>query len=502
MSGGPSPDLAETLRISADLQADGRVEEALALLSDARRRYPADGSLAFALGNLARDLGQSEGAEQFFRQALKSAPGDFRILNNLADAQRDRGRLAQAEATIVTALDTGAGQPDLWNTAGLVALDRGDMALAGDRVDHALALDPSHAEALGTRGEIAARAGRHREAVDWLTRAVAQPGAPAQLTINLAYSLFALGRLAEAWERYAVRFETWRSRIGGGAQRRPFEQPVWRGDSLAGPLLVWGEQGVGDELLYASMLPDLQTRSAETLLETAPRLVPLLQRSFPDIAVIGRDDPPDPRTAAAVAQIPIADVGALLRPNLSSFPATAGYLRADSTLVERLRARYHAAGPRPLVGISWRSKRPKLGDHKSVALVDWAPILQSRDATFVSLQYGDCQAEIAEVATRTGVRVIEDDDIDPMTDLDAFAAQTTAMDLVITVSNTTAHMAGALGRPVWTLLANGPGLLWYWFDGRKDSPWYPSMRIFRQPEPGQWSPVIAAIAAELVVAPL
>ena len=150
-----------------------------------------------------------------------------------------------------------------------------------------------------------------------------------------------------------------------------------------------------------------------------------------------------------------------------------------------------------MVGVAWISKNKRIGHQKSMTLGDLAPLAVRPGITLVDLQYGDTEAERRAFAAETGVTLVHDDHIDQMADLDAFAAQVAAMDLVISVSNTTVHFAGALGVPVWVMLHMVP--LNYWMLDREDSPWYPSARLFRQSEPGQWADVIRRVGDALAV---
>lgn len=174
-----------------------------------------------------------------------------------------------------------------------------------------------------------------------------------------------------------------------------------------------------------------------------------------------------------------------------------GFLIADRDVTARQRQQLEArAAGRPLVGLSWRSRNADYGAPKSLELMDLLPLLRP-DIFWVDLQYGDTSADRAAAAA-AGAEVWRDPHVDPLRDMDAAAAQTAALDLVITTSNTTAHLAGALGVPVWLLLpAPGYGLLWYWFLDRTDSPFYPSARCFRQSRAGDWTGVIKAVGAAL-----
>ncbi|MBI3710900.1 MAG: hypothetical protein HY246_24910, partial [Proteobacteria bacterium] len=284
------------------------------------------------------------------------------------------------------------------------------------------------------------------------------------------------------------------------ARRRDFRQPPWDGRPLSQTkLLLWGEQGVGDEIIYAGLVGEAGERAGACMLECEPRLVPLFARSFRQIEVVARSDPAHPSTVASDigAQLALGSLPGLLRPSFDSFRPHRGYLAADPARAAALRARYRALGPGPVVGVGWRSSRRDLTRWKSSDLSDWGPILTLPGVVFVNLQYGDCRAELQQVQETIGVTIHDDREIDSLKDLDAFAAQVAATDLTVSISNTAVHFAGALNVPVWTLLPTGLGLLHYWFLEREDSPWYPSMRLFRQRKLGDWGDVIARVAAEL-----
>ena len=228
----------------------------------------------------------------------------------------------------------------------------------------------------------------------------------------------------------------------------------------------------------------------------------LFKRSFPEVDIIARnlESNVDVLAFAPDFQLAMAELGRICRPDLLSFPKHSGYLRPDREVVEEVRKRYQklAAG-RAIIGISWKSDNPRTGGFKSTSLQHWLPILQTKDTFFVSLQYGEQDEDIRNVNSALDLGIYRDLSIDAKGDLDRFAAQVAAMDLVITTSNTTAHFAGALNTPVWVLIPEGPGSLWYWFLSRADSPWYPSMTLFRQSSPGQWADVLSAVRTKLDV---
>jgi ADP-heptose:LPS heptosyltransferase len=164
--------------------------------------------------------------------------------------------------------------------------------------------------------------------------------------------------------------------------------------------------------------------------------------------------------------------------------------------VKSLRERFTADG-RCIVGLSWASKAPYYSEQKSAHLRDFEPILKLPGIRFVDLQYGDTLAERTAAKESTGVEVCRVEDVDNHQDIDGLAALIAACDVVVTVSNTTVHLAGALGKTVFLLLPYSQGSLWYWHSDREDSPWYPSARLFRQPAIGDWGSVIRRVAREL-----
>lgn len=198
----------------------------------------------------------------------------------------------------------------------------------------------------------------------------------------------------------------------------------------------------------------------------------------------------------------MGSLGTWLRPNVAAIPQSASLLTPDWPRRQAFRARLDNDGPggrnKPLViGISWVSKNPAVGSQKSTSLLEWEPILRESGVRFVDLQYGETRPDRAAAKKELGVDITHFDDLDALKDLDGLAALIAACDLVITVSNTTAHLAGALGVPVWVLISSGIGQTWYWFRDRSDSPWYPSARLFRQTEIKNWRPVIKEIAKTL-----
>jgi len=491
------PDYAEAFAALADLlqpQA-GRTADAVAACRRALRQRP---DLAAAYDTLAalRLAARDKAALRSSHRAVALTPGNAGSHVNLGRALRAAGAGDAAVAAFTRALTLAPDCAPALSNLVIVHRERDDLDEAVRTARRAIALLPDSALALTNLG-VCLQYGAADAALACFGRALRIAPGDAEVRRLLGLLQMECGILAEGFANYEWRW----SSSGFDQPRRSFPQPRWDGGDLAGRrLLLWGEQGVGDELIYSGMIPDLIEAGVDCALECDPRLVPILQRSFPAVEVVPRTpalNPPDLSRPAGV-HCPLGSIGRWLRPDVSRFPSRASYLVADGTRRRRIRDRYGAEAPgNLLVGVSWRSKNTDFGRNKSLDLLSWAPLLTQPGITFVNLQYGDCREDLEAVRRALGVTVLADAEIDAMRDLDGFAAQVAALDLVISTSNTTVHMAGGLGVPTWVLLPAGQGRIWYWFDGRDDSPWYPSLRLFRQRQPGDWRPVVDRLATAL-----
>ncbi|HEY0837123.1 MAG TPA: tetratricopeptide repeat protein, partial [Azospirillum sp.] len=361
----------------------------------------------------------------------------------------------------------------------------------------ATCLQPDYAEAWHSLGVAAERSNQLDAAIGACRRAVRLRPDYADAHWNLALALLLAGHDREGGDEYEWRWRTpaflfpWRG----------FPQPAWDGTAHPGTrVLIWGEQGVGDEVMFAGLVPDVLATGARCVLECDARLVALFRRSFPGVAAVARQDPPAPelRDPAITHQVAAGSVAQRLRAAGQAPQPRRPYLTADAAWQAELRGRYgRLAQGRRIVGISWRSGNQRLGGTRTISLAAWSPILRTPGVLFVNLQYGDCAADLAAARAASGVEVLHDSGVDPLRDLDQFAAQVAAMDLVVSIANTTIHMAGALGVPAWTAQPAPPD--WRWGVEGERGPWYPCVRVFRQEQAAGWGAVVARIAAELAL---
>jgi tetratricopeptide (TPR) repeat protein len=519
--------LQEMLAQATQSHRAGQLAVAEVLYRDILKLDPKQFDALHMLALIGYQTGQIADCLPLFEQASKLRPNDARMLINYGAALRKAQRYDDALEAYDKAL---AIQPTsseaLFNKAQCLALDKKQFDEAIHLYRESLRYAPNDTDAWTALGNACGRVGQWREAIEhyeraiqinpkavlphvamaqlfrdreWITAAIllydkALTIAPrdAIARTHRAVALLRNGQLREGWTDYDGRF--WY--LDEQVVRRPLPPPYWDGEALDGKsILVWSEQGIGDEILNVSVLPDIIKSAKYVALQCDPRMVPIYKRSFPSVEVFGWIDgmPRNPHYETLDFQCAIGSLGRFCRNDFSDFPRHRGYLSADPGKVAHLKARY---GGGPLVGISWKSSATRIGDAKTLLLKDWVPILRQAGARFISLQYGDTAAEIDQLKSEFGIDVLLDKEIDSLVDMDAFAAQVAAMDLVISTSNTTVHMAGSLGIPTWTLLPLGPGALWYWFLRREDSPWYPSVKLYRQRVQGDWGDVVEHVSAD------
>jgi tetratricopeptide (TPR) repeat protein len=452
--------LDTALNRAASLRALGRNEEALAACERVLAAKPDHVGALAARGNVLHAMARHSEALDCYDRALLLAPNDVEVINNrgisLLDMMRFEDALANAERALALASENAKAHFGRANA--LHALARYDEAAR--EFETAIALKPDFAEA------------------KW----------------NLSMSYLFLGRLAQGWELYEHR---WSQQVVGETARR-YAQPRWQGARVPGVLLAWAEQGLGDQILHGGLLAELMPYAERLVVEIEARLVPLFARSLPDTDVVAMG--PKLHEGRIDAQVPFGSLPRWLRKGWDAFPQRdRGYLLPDAGRVRGLRERLASDG-RKVIGLSWISKSPTIGSRKSAELKDFEPLLRLPGYRFIDLQYGDTAAERGELESALGLRVERLADIDNLHDIDGLAALVGACDAVLTVSNTTAHLAGAVGTPTWVMVPFGRGHLWYWFLNRPRSPWYPRVQVRRQ-GPGQsWVALIAQLAPEVAAA--
>jgi len=446
--------------------------------------------------NLARlfmDADQPQAALDLLREAVTGNIADVAVYSCLARFLVPAGEVRAAEDVFRAAIERFPDSAVLLVNFGMLWLGQlGDATEAEALFRRAIKLDSRSVEAQANLGLSLQEQGRFDEAVEHYERQLALQPEVLEYRWNRGVAHLMQGHFDKGWRDYELR----KSRPDAGGIHEKFTLPDWDGSPLQDrSILIYGEQGLGDEIMFASCLPEVITQSASCVVECDDRLAALYRRSFPQARIAaripgrGRDwraSYPGLEIQSAIGSLP-----RFLRGRESDFPAHRGYLVADGDATARWRRRLDAFGSAQTVGISWRGGTPRTrGPLRSLALEELDQLLASEGLTFVILQRGLTEEERARIAARSNVFVPES-----IADLDDLAALVRSLGLVISVPSTIVHLAGALGQPVWILLTRSPEWRYLWHGDRM--PWYPSATLVRQPRVGEWGLAVSETLRKL-----
>jgi tetratricopeptide (TPR) repeat protein len=519
------PDAQALLQPAAQAISDGRKADAVLLLDSVLRAHPDLPEAHLLLGTLQHERGETDDARDSYTLAAHFAPQSWRPLYNLGLLELEQGRATHAIRALENAVACGDGNARVHNSLGAAYMAARRLDAALEQFRRAIELDPAFAEAHSNLGYVLLReledydgGARHIE------RAMAlEPGRPAtalnwglvlqhrgesdealalydrllgadpafhEARLNRGLARLARGDFAQGWDDYEAR-KALAPESGAGLP----VAPEWDGSDLADRgIVVYAEQGLGDEIMFASCLPDVVRAARACIVECNPKLVALFRRSFPQASVFA--------TGSAQTALRAAELGAQWRTLIGSlprfvrharadFPAHTGYLRADPARVRHWKERLARLPGRRKVGISWRGGAPSTQRSvRSIPLEQWRGVLQLRDVDFISLQYTDCSHEIASVA-RDGQACVHHWR-EALDDYDETAALVSALDLVISVQTATVHLCGALGVTTWALISDTPE--WRYCESGDTMPWYPSVRLLRKQRSEEWPDVLAEVA--------
>ncbi|MFN4091827.1 MAG: tetratricopeptide repeat protein [Brevundimonas sp.] len=488
-------------------EKSGDMAQALTAYEAALALLPNETDIAGDLGRLAQQLGYLDIAEKLLLKYLAADPGHIEVTNNLACVQRDQGRYGDAVETLKALLQVESGSPILWNTLGTVMSDQGDMGTALTFFEEALRLDPGFSKARYNRANVRQPLGDEEGALEDLEAAAEGAESPyerAMMAMARAMLLLGMGRIREGFEAYEVRL----SPDLPESMRPVLEAPRWDGtSSLKGKrLLVLGEQGIADEMVFGTCLPDVVEAvgpAGHVFVAVEPRLVDLYQRSLPTTTVVGhrtvrlegrltRHVPAIEALSEPVdCWVPLASLMAVYRPSLDAFPDRAGYLTPDPVKVARWKGELEALGPGLKVGLHWKSLvMTGVRARYFSSFQRWEPVLTTPGCVMVNLQCGDVSQDLAQ-AEAAGVRIWTP----PMNlkdDLDDLASLSCALDLVVGPGIAGTNIAAAAGARTWLLYAPDD---WHLL-GTNRYAVYPHVRTFRRDFDG-WPQAIADVRAAL-----
>jgi Flp pilus assembly protein TadD len=466
--------IQQTFDLALQHYKAGRLTEAEGLFRQIIARQPGHLSALQLLGVIANQTGQPDVAVDLIRKALAINPNLPSAHNNLGNILRDKGQVDEAIAAFRRAIALNPNLPEAHNNLGNALKDQGQLDEAIAAYRRAISLRGDYARAYSNLGNALRDKGRFAEAIAACRQAIAIKPDDAEAHNNLGLVLLLGGDFEQGWIEHE-----WRLRVSNFALRAVSTKPVWDGANLAGRrILLLGEQGLGDMIQFIRYLPLVTGHDGSAVVMCAREL----HRLFSPIQCVAPDEaPPDHDVQYVLMSLP-----RLLRTTLETIPAPIPYLRAESSLSSQWRMRLPEE-PQRKIGLVWAGRAAHHNDrNRSIAPSLLAPLAAVEGVYYCSLQKGSAeQPPLPQLADWTG----------DLRDLADTAALINNLDLVITVDTSVAHLAGAMGKPTWVLLPFVPD--WRWLLDRGDSPWYPSIRLFRQSRPGDWNGPVAQVVDAL-----
>ncbi len=541
----------EALKKSVELQPDlvnayrelGVVSHALNNYDDAVKYitrtidYSPNDSMAWiSLGNIHEQNSNNADAENCYRKALELDAKSVAACVNLGNMLKVQQKITEAVSCYKSFLSSNSDSADVLFNLAQLCQSEGLLPDAESYYRKAIAVDASHAASHNNLGLVLLLQNKFDQAIDKFKALIKSnpKNFDARRNLALAYrecnelsqaeeelnnilkidpenviamqerSLVVLqkGEFKRGWEDYEWRLKN----SSSYSDFLPF--PIWDGSDISNKsILLFPEQGVGDEIMFSSCVSDLAKVAKSVVLLCDARMKPIFERSFPDVTIVGQTKKYNlsNNTVEFIKELPTVDVQLSMaslpryfRNEIDQFRSVAAeFLQADKLMVEKWSARYKVIGDELNVGISWRGghiSNTKL--KRSIELEYWAEIFNSTNVQFINLQYGDCASDLQGVKESFGKTVNDWEDSDPLVDMDDFAAKIKALDLVISIDNSTVHLAGSLGVVTWLMQPYSPD--WRWLPEQTSSYWYSSIKQYRQSSAGNWKDMLNKVAADLL----
>ncbi len=463
-------------------QNEGNSAKAIISLKEAIELSPELPAPYYVLGSLLQQQGQLDDAIACYKKILTISPNHADTHTILGSAYQVRGDLEEAISCYKKAVASDGNSFMAYNNLGTALRLRGDLDEAIESYTKALQIKPDFTAAMNNLGTALRDQGKLDEAIIWYRQAIALNPHFADAHWNLSFALLLAGQYAEGWQEYE-----WIWKLNKTAYRLP--HPVWDGRNIQGQrILLYAEQGFGDVIQFVRYAPMVADKGAEVIIGCQRELKPLMKSvaGVRSVAAFGES------VRQFDVQCPLPSLPRLFNTTLDCIPRRVPYMHADVCTVESWRHRLSLDNAKLNVGLAWAGSPGHLNDrNRSCPLRLFLPLAGIDGIRLVSLQKEIYEKWTADTLADFGL-------IDHTRDIDDFsdtAAIIMNLDLVITVDTAVAHLAGALGKTVWTLLPFAPD--WRWMLDRDDSPWYPTMRLFRQHSPGNWESVISKVDAEL-----
>jgi tetratricopeptide (TPR) repeat protein len=482
-----------SLRQAVALHESGKIQEALEIYEEFNQKFPHQADILSLLGTAQYQLGDHKQGMQTLHEALKINPFNPNVYNNLGNALRELNLFEDALQCYNIAISQRADYAHAHNNRGLTLKDLGKIDEALQSYSRAIQLDKDYAEPHNNIGNIYSDQKKVDLALEQYNKAIEIKPKYANAHWNKSLLLLMMGQYQEGWKLYE-----WRWEAQAPKYKRNLSGSLWLGDeNISGKtIFIYAEQGLGDTIQFVRYIKILKDLGARITLEVQPQLLSLLENYEGENIIQIGDPVPEYDYYCPLLSLPLA-----LKTKFEAIPNSIPYIQADPSKIKNWQAKL-GTKTRRRIGLVWsggfRPDQPEvwaINKRRNISLSSFES-LRDIDADFFSLQKGkEAQEELTKLMSEgwNGPKII--DHTNDLHDFSDTAALIENLDLVISVDTSTAHMAGALGKEVWILSRYDN--CWRWLIDRKDSPWYPTATIFRQPEPGGWENVIKEVKSEL-----
>lgn len=476
------------------LAENGMLLEAFAVYEKVLAVNPRDVELLEATGDFARQWNMLKEGEAFYCAALEVSPLNLDLMNKRALCLHHMGKFDEAMEVFRNAIEfSGSGTPELWGNLGITCAEAGDTDNALIFLEEAVSMDPRHPASLANIGELYSRLGETKKAQKYLKRAMEVLPDDVNSRFNFAMAVLKSGDLKRGWSLYEARLD---ARVATAAiythgLKRWAGQPVGEGE-----LLICQEQGLGDQIMFMSMISDIEKIAPKPVLETIDRLESLVGRSFPDVTIgkhvketvmkkgIYRYEWLDDLEVKPKYWVPMGSLGRYVRASLEDFPNYNEFIKPCPEKVAHWRKWLDSLPKGRKVGLCWRSTNLSAKRLKNyMSLETYGEILKAEDMVWINLQYDECSEELAKIRELHGVEVHVPPDLDQFNDFENVAALIKALDMVVSAPTVVRALAGAMAVPTMLIV---PTRIWTSFghDGREC--FYPSVNMIHPDKWGDW----------------
>jgi tetratricopeptide (TPR) repeat protein len=471
----------------------GRNKEAVSCYQRAIKLNPEYAEAHNNLGNVFQELGRNKEAVSCYQRAIKLNPEYAEAHYNLGFVYQELGRNKEAVSCYQRAIKLNPEYAEAHYNLGTAYQELGKYQKAMSVYQKAIQIDFKYIKAHNNLGLVYQELGKYQEAVSCYQRAIKLNPEYAEALNNIGRVQLAIGDFENGWIGHEFR---------NNGIKEVYEllgikdKKIWNGKKFDGTLVVHGEQGIGDEILYSSMFPDLVNYHDNLIITTDSRLIPIMQRSFPKVNFINRYNNNLSNKNNSSTHILAGSLGRIFRNSLTDFkkdkqqwlvpsPKKCDNFKKSLSNLNKYK-----------VGISWRSSGLKSSE-RSISLTQFASIFPKHNFEIINLEYGDIHFEKNMLEKKKKRKLIYFDDLDYKNDLEGLAALIKNCDLVVSVANATAHLSGAIGMQTLVMVPAEPQ--WYWYSENKESIWYPNTQLFRKKIKEEWADVLNMIKEEILL---